>query len=313
MPRIPLENVSEQPWSMKGRGALVLPAMDWLGSEIGAGRVIGDSNSSVAMEDLSFCAASLTARPVDLAISTAAAPSYNHLLGLKYGDLDHQFWASTPGAQEMISKSAAGEFDAENLCHTLLARISSGALKVSDEFLAVLKEWRRDEIGHTIGFLMLRYLFTGEPVKPTLEAWSASRHGDFSKYDSLGLLGDERSACAVIAFDELVTVELYKGDRGDYTSRLAATGNSVAAEQVDKWFTGVMADEAHHFINFAKILKLRYPDQIPQIEQTIDLYVSEVALSGGYGKTFLGDYQYEVVDPAAFQNAKKKLLAYLAK
>jgi hypothetical protein len=186
------------------------------------------------------------------------------------------------GYREVLRFASASEYDAENLCNYIDECQRSGQLQLSAEFRHFEKAWRRDEMNHTIGFVLLESIVFGHAPECVMQELR-DRPPNFLPMQDAGLLEDEFTISVAIAYDEITTT---RGYADDIKTVYPAFENSA----IMAWIRKVAADESRHFQNIVRVIKRNHSHRIGQIAQVVRKLLDWDTSSRDYSATFLMDH-----------------------
>jgi hypothetical protein len=178
--------------------------------------------------------------------------------------------------KEFLWNAMLTEYDAKNLAGYLMTR----GIEFSREFLSFKRAWSRDEWNHYLGFRQLYSVLYDEPEDKIAERL-ATDLGSFEPISNF--LGDEFGVCLLLAYDEIATFKSYLAEFPFYTA---------LDMRVFHWFQRVTRDELNHFLNCMELIRCKHPARIPEIADTVDLFIKWDVARHPYVRTFVLDHYW---------------------
>jgi hypothetical protein len=125
-----------------------------------------------------------------------------------------------------------------------------------------------------------------------------TREADFSPLESY--LVDEFSVCVVIAYDEVSTTKAYKMDFNLY--------RSLGIPNLYSWIKQVTGDEARHFFNIVKVLKLNYPERLDEVPDPVERLIEHEHNGSDYRGTFVMNREGDYYTTDFLEDCRKRIL-----
>jgi hypothetical protein len=111
---------------------------------------------------------------------------------------------------------------------------------------------------------------------------------------------DEFKICLLLAYDEIATSKSYFSEFPLYR----AFGNPTFLY----WFKKVTVDELYHFQNCMEIIRYCHPGRIPEIADTIDIFIECDMRRNQYNRTFVFDHYW--YSRAFLEHCKELIVTY---
>lgn len=191
--------------------------------------------------------------------------------------------------QQCFFDDAASEYDAR----FLLPKILPLATEADNAFCKYLDSWAADETTHYEGFADLYASFAIGDEGPTesrifIDTEMAKRTASFAHIEPF--LRDEFSVCVLLAYDELMNAQAYRGDFVLY-DRLHST-------LVSQWIRRVARDEARHYAGSLSLLKFHHQHRLHEVESLLEMIVETDNDKVPYEATFVLDRSSDVQNTA---------------
>ncbi|MBK5010590.1 hypothetical protein IAE33_002450 [Pseudomonas sp. S60] len=187
------------------------------------------------------------------------------------------------------------EFDSK---HFLLYLMRRSDLTLSDDFLEFACLWHLDEQNHYRGLRKINSVLYGIP-ESKIDEFVASRQPDFTSIDQF--LIDEFSILLSIAFDEVTSTRAYRQDFPLF--------DSLGPRCLSVWVRNAAKDEAAHYGNAIRLLKLSHRRRFNELPALLDRIVNfETAKDFAYHSTFLFDHDTDDFSQALLASSRCAIL-----
>ena len=179
--------------------------------------------------------------------------------------------------QQHFWHDMSSEFDSKHFLTYLMKRRD---LSFSDEFLEFVCLWHLDEQNHYRGLRKINSVLYSQSEE-FIDHAIKSREPDFSSISPF--LRDEFTILLYIAFVEITSTRAYKQDFDLF--------DSLGPDCLSTWIRNAARDEAAHYGNAMKILKLHHTSRFGEASKFLDEIVSfETAQTFHYQNTFIFDH-----------------------
>lgn len=179
--------------------------------------------------------------------------------------------------QEHFWHDMSSEFDSK---HFLLYILKRTDLRLSDEFLEFVCLWHLDEQNHYRGLRKINSVLYGKS-EHLIEEELKTRQPNFEAIEEF--MADEFSILLSIAFDEITSTRAYRQDFNLF--------DSLGPSCLSTWIRNAAKDEAAHYGNAIKILKLRHKPRLKESSAILDkILAHETSSAFTYNNTFIFDH-----------------------
>lgn len=194
----------------------------------------------------------------------------------------------------------SSEFDSKHFLTYLLKRPD---LQLSDEFLEFVCLWHLDEQNHYRGLRKINSVLYAQS-EASIDEKIRSRKPDF---DSIApFLCDEFTILLSIAFDEITSTRAYKQDFYLF--------DSLGPLCLSTWIRNAARDEAAHYGNAMKLLKLNHSSRFEEAPRLLDNIVSFESSQGyAYKNTFIFDHDTDDFSTALLNHSRSTILEVLGR
>ena len=171
----------------------------------------------------------------------------------------------------------SSEFDSKHFLRYLLDRKD---LALTDAFIEFICLWHLDEQNHYRGLRKINSVLY-QRSECEIHAEINSRKPNFDKISPL--LSDEFTILVSIAFDEITSTRAYKQDFKLF--------DSLGPRCLSTWIRNAARDEAAHYGNALKLIKLNHSSRLPELSEILNNIVSfETSEDFNYHNTFIFDH-----------------------
>ena len=177
-----------------------------------------------------------------------------------------------PQYENFFLADLVSEYDSINLYHYLYPRRP----ELSPYAVQYLDLWFSDEKNHADGFIELNRLIFNSNEETILENLKL-RCSNFEPFEEI--LSNELSLLTAFAYDEYISVKTYKKD---------IFNNQFGHVGFNTWICNLIADEATHFANAIKLIRINHSSKLDLIEKTLDHIIQLERMP--YKNTFLLDH-----------------------
>ncbi|MGB5957853.1 hypothetical protein [Pseudomonas sp.] len=189
----------------------------------------------------------------------------------------------------------SSEFDSK---HFLIYLLKRKDLKLSDEFLEFVCLWHLDEQNHYRGLRKINSVLYGQSEE-LIEHQLKSRKPDFDPIEAF--LTDEFTILLSIAFDEITSTRAYKQDFELF--------DSLGPSCLSTWIRNAAKDEAAHYGNAIKILKLRHQPRLKEAPAVLEsILAHETSQTFTYNNTFIFDHDTDDFSPDLLRHSKSTII-----
>ncbi|MBF8743564.1 hypothetical protein [Pseudomonas guariconensis] len=194
----------------------------------------------------------------------------------------------------------SSEFDSRHFLTYLLRRED---LFLSDEFLEFFCLWHLDEQNHYRGLRKINSVLYAQSEEH-IDQKIKSRKPDFELISPF--LRDEFTILLSIAFDEITSTRAYKQDFELY--------DSLGPHCLSTWIRHAARDEAAHYGNAIKLLKLHHTSRFEEASDFLsDIIDFESSHAFTYQNTFIFDHDTDDFSNVLFHQSRTTILDTLGK
>ncbi|MFF5864977.1 hypothetical protein [Pseudomonas sp. NPDC012596] len=194
----------------------------------------------------------------------------------------------------------SSEFDSKHFLTYLLKRTD---LQLSDEFLEFVCLWHLDEQNHYRGLRKINSVLYGQS-EASIDDTIRSRTPDFESIAPF--LIDEFSILLSIAFDEITSTRAYKQDFSLF--------DSLGPHCLSTWIRNAARDEAAHYGNAIKLLKLNHSSRFEEAKCLLDsIVLFETSQAFTYRNTFIFDHDTDDFSTALLNHSRATILEVLGR
>ncbi|MCI0912852.1 hypothetical protein ACIPZC_14910 [Pseudomonas sp. NPDC089743] len=202
--------------------------------------------------------------------------------------------------EENFWHDMSSEFDSKHFLTYLLSR---NDLDLSDEFLEFVCLWHLDEQNHYRGLRKINSVLYGQS-EASIDERIRSREPDFRSIAPF--LADEFTVLLSIAFDEITSTRAYKQDFNLF--------DSLGPDCLSTWIRNAARDEAAHYGNAIKLLKLNHSSRFEEAPDLLDNIVSyESSQAFLYQNTFIFDHDTDDFSTALLNHSRSTILEVLGR
>ncbi|RCL24830.1 hypothetical protein C6A77_15215 [Pseudomonas sp. AFG_SD02_1510_Pfu_092] len=179
--------------------------------------------------------------------------------------------------QQHFWHDMSSEFDSKHFLNYLMKRTD---LNLSDEFLEFVCLWHLDEQNHYRGLRKINSVLYNQSEN-LIDQRIKSRKPDFGSVSTF--LRDEFTILLSIAFDEITSTRAYKQDFDLF--------DSLGPCCLSTWIRYAARDEAAHYGNAMKLLKLHHSCRFEEAPRFLDDIINfETSHRFTYQNTFIFDH-----------------------
>jgi len=192
----------------------------------------------------------------------------------------------------------SSEFDSINFLRYLFSRRD---IKLSNEFIEFVCLWHLDEQNHYRGLRKINSVLYSMP-EDRIDREIKSNSPDFSYIEYF--MKDEFTILLSIAFDEVTSTRAYKQDISFF--------DSFENQSLSTWIRYAARDEAAHYGNAIKVLRLNHLQRFDEAEVILDNIVEfETSANFTYQRTFIFDHDTDDFSHALLKDSRDTLLKVL--
>lgn len=192
----------------------------------------------------------------------------------------------------------SSEFDSINFLRYLFCRRD---IQFSNEFIEFVCLWHLDEQNHYRGLRKINSVLYSMP-EDMIDREIRSNSPDFSHIEDF--MKDEFTILLSIAFDEVTSTRAYKQDVSFF--------DSFENESLSTWIRYAARDEAAHYGNAMKILRLNHSHRFDEVEAILDKIVEfETSESFDYQRTFIFDHDTDDFSHVLLKDSRDTILEVL--
>lgn len=200
--------------------------------------------------------------------------------------------------QENFWHDMSSEFDSK---HFLLYLLKRRDLKLSDEFLEFVCLWHLDEQNHYRGLRKINSVLYGKSEE-IIERQIKAREPNFKSISAF--LADEFTILLSIAFDEITSTRAYKQDFDFF--------DSLGPSCLSTWIRNAARDEAAHYGNAIKLLKLHHQPRLKEAPDILDSILAyETSQTFTYNNTFIFDHDTDDFSHDLLLHSKNTIIEVL--
>lgn len=194
----------------------------------------------------------------------------------------------------------SSEFDSKHFLNHLMKRRD---LSLSDEFVEFVCLWHLDEQNHYRGLRKINSVLYNQSEE-SIERKIKAREPNFDSISQF--LRDEFTILLSIAFDEITSTRAYKQDFYLF--------DSLGPPCLSRWIRNAARDEAAHYGNAIKILKLNHTSRLEEAESILDDIVKfEGSDTFTYQNTFILDHDTDDFSSDLLNRSRCTILEVLGK
>lgn len=192
----------------------------------------------------------------------------------------------------------SSEFDSINFLRYLFGRRD---LSFTNDFIEFVCLWHLDEQNHYRGLRKINSVLYSLP-EDMIDHEIQSNTPNFSNIEQF--MKDEFTILLSIAFDEVTSTRAYKQDMPFF--------DSLGHEPLSTWIRYAARDEAAHYGNAMKILRLKHSHRFHEAEEILDKIVAfEISESFDYQRTFIFDHDTDDFSHALLKDSRDTILEVL--
>jgi len=215
--------------------------------------------------------------------------------------------SSISGCEEKIKErqqhfwhDMSSEFDSKHFLNYLMKRKD---LSLSDDFLEFICLWHLDEQNHYRGLRKINSVLYNESEE-SIEQKIKSREPNFDPISHF--LCDEFTILLSIAFDEITSTRAYKQDFYLF--------DALGPACLSNWVRNAARDEAAHYGNAIKILKLNHTSRFEEANNILDNIVNfESSGTFNYHNTFIFDHDTDDFSSSLLNRSRSTVLEVLGR
>lgn len=188
----------------------------------------------------------------------------------------------------------SSEFDSINFIKYLF---SKNDIAFTDEFVEFVCLWHLDEQNHYRGLRKINSILYGMS-EPDIDREISRSEPNFDSISEF--MRDEFTILLSIAFDEVTSTRAYNQDRPLF--------DSMGPSCLSDWIKYAARDEAAHYGNSIKLIKLRHSHRLGEAKEILDnIFTFETGEHFTYNRTFIFDHDTDDFSRELLEDSRKTI------